>query len=258
MKNEMQELYKQLAQKVLEHNKNMRGKKGAITICPAIKGNDYDKNAEVRLMFIGRAINGWCYLNENDNSNNVVDRLNNCENCGLGWVKNNWNWDKCGDCDIAKQKLENGIYNNRISSPFWNMVHYICKQHNITEDNWYNQIVWSNLYKASYADGGNPDGFYKEQIEQCNKILIEEITEFNPTHIYFITESAKNLNNNKPTWFCEEYKYDKELNFKKVYEFLFNEGNKHIEVNICARPEFHKLEEVLIKNMKELPRKKQV
>ena len=70
----------------------------------------------------------------------------------------------------------------------------------------------------------------------CNDILINDIEQYNPSKIYFITEK----NDNKRTWFCEEYKNPK-IQFKRVYEYL---KEKNIEVYVLTRPEFHVLKTV--------------
>jgi len=114
------------------------------------------------------------------------------------------------------------------------MIKYICEQNGITE-NWQKQIVWSNLYKASYENGDNPTNFYNEQVKLCNEILIKEIEFYNPSKIYFLTETKEKKNR---TWFCEEYKgkyYKETTHFGDLYKYLRQKG---VKVFVLTRPEF--------------------
>ena len=53
---------------------------------------------------------------------------------------------------------------------------------------WYENIVWSNLYKIAPTFGGNPDLRLKRaQFESCYNLLLEEIKIFKPTYILFAT-----------------------------------------------------------------------
>jgi hypothetical protein len=48
--------------------------------------------------------------------------------------------------------------------------------------------VWSNLYAIAPKDGGNPDdAMQKVQRNTCRELLVEQIREYAPTHILFIT-----------------------------------------------------------------------
>lgn len=218
--------YIKLYEKVKKHNKSNQSK---LTICPAIKGKDYKKGG---IMFVGRAINSWCPLDDNED---ITKRIGNCEKCTLDWVVGENQWDHCqnNNCPYSKGKI--GDYRKNYT-PFWNLIRNICKENDMGED-WYKKIVWTNLYKASYKNGGNPEGFYEEQVEICNEILINDIQRYKPSKIYFITEK----NEKKRTWFCSEYK-GTNVNFKKVYDYLYDD--KNIEVYVLVRPEFKKIKDV--------------
>lgn len=228
--------YIKLYNQVIEKNKT-NSKYGTLTICPAIKGEKYENGG---IMFVGRAVNGWCPLEGSVENNDIIARLERCEKCTLDWVKGENVWEHCVDnkCPFADGKKIDGRVPN---SPFWQMVKHICEKNDIF-DEWYKKIVWSNLYKSSYIEGGNPVDFYEEQIDFCNEILIEEIDVYKPSKIYFITENNGKKNR---TWFCEEYKQNQKINFKKVYEKLYK--NKNIEVYILTRPEFKNKDEIYAK-----------
>ena len=229
--------YEELYNKVKAQNEKEKVK--PLTICPAIKGEEYKEGG---LMFVGRAINGWCPLSESIRvEEGIEDRIKRCEKCTLDWVVGKNTWSHCIESNCPYAKAQGDPIDGRgKNSPFWQMVKFICKEEGITED-WYKKIVWTNLYKASYENGGNPSGFYGEQIEICNKILIEEIEIYSPQKIYFITETnRKKLYPSNRTWFCESYP-DGITHFQRVYESL---REKNIEVYVLTRPEYQNKENV--------------
>ncbi len=235
MDTNLYEQYENLFKIVNEYNKQSKAK--FLTICPAIKGENYTEGG---LMFVGRAINGWCPLTESMNDGKgIKERIQRCEKCTLDWVvgKNIWNHCIKSGCPYANAKNE-PIDGRNKTTQFWQMVKYICKKNEI-EGDWYKKIVWSNLYKASYENGGNPSGFYKDQIDICKELLINEIEIYKPKKIFFITESnRKKPTRSNRTWFCESYP-DKVTHFKKTYDYLKTKDSKFFKVYVLTRPEFH-------------------
>lgn len=233
--NEILELYQDLYKEVINANaKNKKTrKKGALTICPAITGKNYKQGG---LMFVGRAINSWCPLKDTVINEVIKERIERCEKCTLNWVVGKENWKYCNENGCPYAQGEDRLDGRKNSTPFWQMVEYICAMNNIT-DNWQEQIVWSNLYKASYENGENPTSFYKQQIDICNELLIKEIEYYKPKSIYFITEknTEGEMTKEDRVWFCEEYKNPK-IQFKKVYDYLRQQ--KDIKVFVLTRPEF--------------------
>lgn len=56
------------------------------------------------------------------------------------------------------------------------------------EQDIFSHIVWSNLYKIAPEAGGNPNAaLKKKQFEACRKMLVEEIRQFRPKKILFMT-----------------------------------------------------------------------
>lgn len=256
------DLYKPLYDLVVKKNlKIANRKKGPLTICPAIKGKNYKEGKGI--MVVGRAINGWCPLND-IKEEAFLKRLELCSECTLDWVVARTasdRWLRCKEnlCPFVDNEPADG---RSPITPFWQMVEYIyyqkvCKDLNKNPydeivkkaydeivKNAYDEIVWSNLYKASYAYGGNPAGFYEEQAELCNKILIQEIIKYKPSEIHFITEK----NGRKPgkqsrTWMCDSYQT--KAHFKELYDFLEDKENDWTKkVAVYNRPEFHCKEEI--------------
>ena len=241
MTEELKCLYEKLYQVVSEHN-NINGNH-PLTICPAIPGYKYFEG-DTRIMVVGRAINGWCPLSESIDGSGIRGRVERCEKCSLDWVtgKNTWGNCKKTGCPFVSDDKIDGRSNR---TPFWQMVEYVYnKTTGCVGTEAYEHVVWSNLYKASYQDGGNPTGFYKEQVKICNAILVAEIKAYNPTHIFFITETYReNPSASNRTWFCETYPKDPDLNFGAVYEYI-REHAEEIKVSVLMRPEFRTKDEL--------------
>ncbi len=234
--NKLLNLYEKLYTKVKEANDRNNDK---LTICPAIKGENYQQGG---IMFVGRAINSWCPLDGTVVDGQIKERIEKCEKCTLNWVVGEKNWEYCRKNECRYAQGEDRLDGRKNSTPFWQMVRYICEQRGIKE-NWQKQIVWSNLYKASYENGGNPTNFYEEQVDLCREILINEIEFYKPSEIYFLTESNKKHPTKKNrTWFCEEYK-NPEIQFKEVYDYL-GARQKNIKVFVLTRPEFQRKSEL--------------
>ena len=67
-------------------------------------------------------------------------------------------------------------------------------------DDWYEDIVWANLYTVAPAGGGNPNGsLCAAQRVICGKLLKKQIEILNPTHIVFVTDWNWFTKFNQPT-----------------------------------------------------------
>ncbi|MDR2006423.1 MAG: hypothetical protein LBP78_04185 [Acidaminococcales bacterium] len=73
-------------------------------------------------------------------------------------------------------------------SSFWGVIYGLCKELYGQQDDWYEYVAWSNLYKLSLYDGYNPPKWLQDwQRPVCIKILQEEIKILRPTHVIFFT-----------------------------------------------------------------------
>ena len=185
---DLETLYVDTTKKIL-HSLS-QGEKDGIeggAICPFVAqvGKNYE-NSLYRLMFIGKATNGWFpYLNCNE-TDDEIDSIykNKCFNPSFAerlvhrddemqWVE-----------DLEGNEDKDGYNTNK--SAFWRVIKKVSS--NLEgSDNWSSKIVWSNLYKFA-PDGGNPEGnlaYY--QAENCWKILDEEISYFKPKCVIFLT-----------------------------------------------------------------------
>ncbi len=242
---ELKQQYQQLIKAVNDFNKN---KTKRLTICPTMAGSE---NAEI--MIVGRAINGWCPIKRvcDDNDDNtesvqkqILEMVNRCGKCNLDWVVGKNYYNKCqeNNCPYAiKQKNED---KREKKSAFWRFAKLIVKKYfenkkkEFIEGEWQKEIIWTNLYKASYEDGGNPKGFYNAQKNMCDDMLKREIKLYQPEAIFFITETNHRTNNKEIdfSWFVEQ-------DFPNTYELL-RDNNCKCKVYVTKRPECRKIEEV--------------
>ena len=98
-------LYIELLKKVKNKNSHPNNY-GQLTICPAIAGNDYFKlsKEQPRIMIVGRAINGWCPLCEEETEESFIKRIENCSSIGLDWAIGVHSWNKCQECSYGCNK----------------------------------------------------------------------------------------------------------------------------------------------------------
>ena len=140
-------------------------------------------SGNVRLMLIGRACNGW----EDDSLRNLPAEEYSAEAEEEWTSSGRWGW---------IEERGNSLYSTHDSSycvsrsPFWDYSKDIWEgltgMH--AEGIWMQDILWTNLYKISPAERGNPDADYlTKEKDVCVDILSEEIRDYRPTHLLFLT-----------------------------------------------------------------------
>lgn len=184
--------------------------KPLLTSFTAMEGCHYGEEP-VKFMLIGRAVNGWDekrdYADALTQDEFVESSLANLYNeptvlCG-GKDRFEWIGDPRDEYSAPVNKFRPGIDSSEssitnspyhLSAPLWNYAKEIwCNLNGHTletawTDRWFEHIVWSNLYKIAPALGGNPDEkLRKLQLETSTKLLVQEISHFQPTHILFMT-----------------------------------------------------------------------
>ncbi|GAB6091223.1 hypothetical protein [Spirochaeta dissipatitropha] len=164
--NELKRLYDKLMTDIADYSGD---------ICPFFiqVGKKYF-DAPKRLLFIGKATNGWVTKERNStkffdlkNPDRIVNRHDQME-----WVYH----------------LEgvNENYNTK-KSAFWRLIKNVSLDH-LGKEDWYNYISWSNLYKIAPWEGGNPGSYLQQlQRETCISILNEEIKELKPSAVIYLT-----------------------------------------------------------------------
>ncbi len=148
----------------------------------AMAGQAYDGG----LMVIGRAVNGWTYgictkhLSVPGNiiryASLVQESVNNDVECPMSWITSGWG------------AIEG--YNTKRSA-FWRCVRNVSMRLNIFDSecvNWSSHLVWSNLYKVSPAEGGNPNSLLCDaQLAGCIELFKQELRTYRPSRVLLLT-----------------------------------------------------------------------
>lgn len=148
----------------------------------AMAGSSYDHG----LMVVGRAVNGWTKsilpndlataLTVTRYAQVVQEGVGGDRACPMLWVTNSW-----GATDR---------YNTKRSA-FWRTIRGVVAGLGIADvqrASWPSHLVWSNLYKVSPADGGNPsDRLCEAQRSGCIDLLGLELKTYKPSRILFLT-----------------------------------------------------------------------
>ena len=162
----------------------------------AIKGDHFDAN-EKKLMLIGRAVNGWDSLESSSSEAFSTEADNQFFNKGP-FNEDRWNWidvdEETGVLYSGHDKDKSNRKNRYCldQSAFWTYTREIWNKLPGSSFNtgavWMKNIAWSNLYKVSPKDRGNPAGLIQNnQLKICREILTLEISSFKPTHILLMT-----------------------------------------------------------------------
>ncbi|MGU9977090.1 MAG: hypothetical protein ACNYNY_00120 [Candidatus Oxydemutatoraceae bacterium WSBS_2016_MAG_OTU14] len=129
------------------------------------------KNASTKLMFVGRATNGW-----DEKYNESTHKSEN--NCLEAWT-------------APEDRHPDGYsYHN---SAFWQVAKAMTRKFlEMNEKDWNTKwschIVWSNLYRIAPKEKGNPSiALCKDQLDLCKDLLHAEIEELQPDKIICLT-----------------------------------------------------------------------
>ena len=148
----------------------------------AMHGSHYDGE----LMVVGRAVNSfWRYhfpeeFNSLDRATefarNVVNDSNRTTNCPMGWLNEAW----AGEVKYKARR-----------STFWRGINAVMQglaPSTANDENWASKLVWSNLYKVSPEEGGNPSNFVCDlQLSGCLELLQLELEYHEPSRVLFAT-----------------------------------------------------------------------
>lgn len=177
---DLETLYVDTTKKILR-SLSQGEKDGIEGICPFVAqvGKNYE-NSLYRLMFIGKATNGWISYLDCNATDDEIDSLYKNEYFNPSFEE------RLVHRDDEMQWMEDQWTTNCNRRPFLRVMKKVSS--NLEgSDNWSSKIVWSNLYKFA-PDGGNPKGnlaYY--QAENCWIILDEEISYFRPKCVIFLT-----------------------------------------------------------------------
>jgi hypothetical protein len=147
-----------------------------------MKGHLYKRD----LMVVGRAVNGWADgilaaklaqpASAVAYAQKVFDSVTGNDGCPMKWVTDNWGTQKG--------------YNTKRSA-FWRVIREVVNRYsiaNVDTDPWSSYLVWSNLYKVSPCEGGNPSGNLREiQLSGCISLLKLETSYYLPHNLLLLT-----------------------------------------------------------------------
>jgi len=159
------------------------GASDSVTGFLAMAGDLYDRE----LMVVGRAVNGWSpsilpsELEIAESADGFADEVLASVvadgTCPMLWVTELWG-------------ATNRSYNTR-KSAFWRSIRGVIEQLGIAdvrEDDWPSHLVWSNLYKVSPAEHGNPSAYLgRIQLPGCIELLQLELATYRPLRLLFLT-----------------------------------------------------------------------
>jgi len=185
---------------------NIQTDKDIYTFCAQWGKNFTDKNNE-RILFVGKATNGWITKSEDietlfgKDDERIFDRADQ-----MDWV-NNLKGNKKG-------------YNTN-NSAFWRVIKKTAESVLNTNDA-IPKIAWSNIYKVSYHKGNPDEKLKRMQKESCKLILEKEIELMSPKFVVFLTSGweevfIKYLNGGTEPKPIETVKW-KDKHFSKSYK----------------------------------------
>lgn len=163
-------------------NKNLSG------FFPLI-GSEFE-SSPARLMVCGRAVNGWRYnWNTSEDADSILKKILKVPDadvqsgCDMNWLQRSR--------ERHRETLGKNGYNYK-KSPFWMGIQEVVSALDAVPgsggNSWQKRVAWTNVYKISPADGGNPDHFMRaNQLEHCKGILTKEIDGLKPKHLLCIT-----------------------------------------------------------------------
>lgn len=176
----MKELYSALYSE-LENSVNI----SELSHFVAMKGKLYNSLSspkDIRLMIVGRAVNGWTTLD-------VTSAETFGEAAQAAFNAEGFTWIDVSEDSLCNFPAEGEAKYYLSKSPFWRTCKGIWeKLTGRTEKEWINYVAWSNIYKIAPKITGNPTTkICKAQISLCRRILQREIEAYRPTHILCIT-----------------------------------------------------------------------
>ena len=162
LRKELKPLYKDLMEAV----KPYKGKK-----CPFAMqwGEEFPKENNRGILFVGRATNGW--VSESDN---VEDLFGNPDETIFDW-----------DDQMKWVEINGNPKYNTNKSAFWRIIRRVSAAYFPKHE--LNHVAWSNIAKVAPPDGNPNDTLFYLQLDCSNKILSTEIKILSPKAVVFLT-----------------------------------------------------------------------
>ena len=260
------ELYRQLYDAVYSEG-GKKFKETHLSNFVAMRGKRYNekigKNDVVRLMVVGRAVNGWGELMPITSSDAYAEEATKLfeqdNRFETEWGMQNGEIDPYSEyedldennipkLDKDGKKIIKKYYLSR--SAFWSaalgVYEELSKEEKHEHTDWYEDIVWNNIYKVAPQKEGNPStNLIYAQAEVCVNLLREEMKLLEPTHVLLVIDKSwVSWTSRKKVMFdfmnafdgCKCHFYDllSEQN-RKIAQCVFTADN--CKVLITCRPE---------------------
>lgn len=180
----MLELYEKLYLD-LNRRKSDTGSMQNLSFFSIMEGKNYKMNENIRLLLIGRAVNGWGVISA-DNGRVFAETALEQYKCRHfdSWLKS------VNGTLVSNYVDKNGIEKLYHPGPFFEYAKSVYESLNgkFCDPVWLEHIAWTNLYKISPSEGGNPYGELKDiQKSTCVEILRNDIELLKPTHMLCMT-----------------------------------------------------------------------
>lgn len=211
-----------------------------------MEGVNYDHQSNIRMLLVGRAPNGWgenLAVSDDDFAHGALDEYSLRH---FDWVE------KENGMLVSKYLDSHGSYITYKLAAFFTYAEDIFyRLTNIIpneNEKWLDYIAWSNLYKISPPNTGNPEGemeFLQRDI--CKRILLNDIELCNPTHILFFT-GYENMFEHFHTEFPNVKYIGKNCSRGKNKNDIYVEAAgtyKDAKVVVCCRPEYRNKEQLV-------------
>jgi len=151
-------------------------KEQKLTAAPCLVGEQYSTQ-DTKVMIVGRAVNGWQEdFGDCSTLEATVDSVITQNNCLNKFAS-------------KSTEDENGNIYYYAKSPFLRMMRQLVGKFTGYEKNWQQRLVWSNLYKISPRDGGNPSWLMiRDDIPLYAELIKSEILQNKPNVVVFVTD----------------------------------------------------------------------
>lgn len=222
------ESYKQLYEAVYSEKKK-KYIETQLSNFVTMKGKRYDekigKDNVVRFMLVGRATNGWGRGIDTSTQEayvkGAVELFKQNTRFETEWGERGMKDGENNPYSEYYEVDENGVPDKEklkkyylSKSPFWSTALKIYQELSKDEihekTDWYEDIVWSNIYKIAPLKEGNPStGLIYAEAPACVKLLKEEIRILKPTHILLVIDQS---------WLSLSPRGKTKFDFKEVFE----------------------------------------
>ena len=230
--------FKDLYEKLFSSIKSQKCKSSKHhTAAMYLTGEQYfEQSNKQKILVIGRALNGWqldcdfklsCIENSSDLAEKFIAEWDKMDDptANVSWSERNLSHSECHHLKWVNTSIRG---KKTSSNSFWRLAKIATeKVFGCENESWIDCIAWTNLYKVSPDETGNPQGRCKvAQEEICIDILEKEIDDLNPSHIFVIAMTNKKDGSITDEWVKP---------FIRVFE---NAEKKNRTVVFFSRPEF--------------------